>query len=47
MSDHELSEALRRAGFQVAELRPILPTLEDVFVTLTQEAAAANNGGRS
>jgi ABC-2 type transport system ATP-binding protein len=50
MSDRELSEAVRRGGFQVTELRPILPTLEDVFVTLTQQAAAARNGngnGRS
>jgi ABC-type multidrug transport system ATPase subunit len=46
ISDVELGETLRQAGFQITELRPILPSLEDVFVTLTQEAAAARNGGR-
>jgi ABC-type multidrug transport system ATPase subunit len=44
MSDADLSSAIGRAGFQITEMRPILPTLEDVFVTLTQQAAAALNG---
>jgi ABC-type multidrug transport system ATPase subunit len=45
--DRDLSSALRNAGFPPTELRPIAPTLEDVFVTLTQDAAAARNGGKA
>jgi ABC-2 type transport system ATP-binding protein len=44
VDDRELRDILARAGFHITELRPILPSLEDVFVTLTQEAAAARNG---
>ena len=38
--DHELLERLRRAGLSNAAVREIEPSLEDVFVTLTEEAAA-------
>ena len=38
ISDDELLARLAAAGFP-ATLRPILPTLEDVFVTLTERAA--------
>jgi ABC-2 type transport system ATP-binding protein len=41
LGDVELRDRLQHAGFSVEELRPIAPSLEDVFVTLTQEAAAA------
>jgi ABC-type multidrug transport system ATPase subunit len=46
MSDHDLTDRMRGAGFQAARVRPIVPSLEDVFVTLTRDAAAALNGGR-
>jgi len=46
MSDADVSSALRGAGFPQATLRPIHASLEDVFVTLTEEAAQARaNGG--
>jgi ABC-type multidrug transport system ATPase subunit len=38
-SDQELIEALRQAGFPHANVREIAPSLEDVFVSLTEEAA--------
>jgi ABC-type multidrug transport system ATPase subunit len=41
VSDAELTERMTRAGFDGAELREIAPSLEDVFVSLTEEAAAA------
>jgi ABC-type multidrug transport system ATPase subunit len=44
MDDHELVERLRRAGFE-AQVRAIHASLEDVFVTLTQSAAAARQNG--
>ena len=44
LDDRELGDALKRAGFPVNEVRPIAASLEDVFVTLTQDAAAARNG---
>jgi ABC-type multidrug transport system ATPase subunit len=39
VDEHELRECLRRAGFPAADTRSIAPTLEDVFVTLTQQEA--------
>ena len=39
--DRELLDRLANAGFQHAQLREIAPSLEDVFVTLTEEAARA------
>ncbi|HVY32154.1 MAG TPA: ABC transporter ATP-binding protein [Polyangiaceae bacterium] len=41
VTDPEVSERLRAAGFDQATFREIAPSLEDVFVTLTEEAAAA------
>jgi ABC-type multidrug transport system ATPase subunit len=41
IGDAELCDRLAKAGFAGAELREIAPSLEDVFVTLTEEAAAA------
>jgi ABC-type multidrug transport system ATPase subunit len=39
VDEPELRERLHRTGFPAAETRPIAPTLEDVFVTLTQREA--------
>jgi ABC-type multidrug transport system ATPase subunit len=41
VSDAELVERLQREGLPGVSLRAIEPSLEDVFVTLTEEAAAA------
>lgn len=41
ITDAELCDRLARAGFEHTDLREIAPSLEDVFVTLTEEAAAA------
>jgi ABC-type multidrug transport system ATPase subunit len=41
IDDAELGERLSNVGFDRAHLREIAPSLEDVFVTLTEEAAAA------
>jgi ABC-type multidrug transport system ATPase subunit len=41
ISDGEVGDRLRGAGFDRATFREIAPSLEDVFVTLTEEAAAA------
>jgi hypothetical protein len=41
LDDRALIDRMHLAGFSVAEVREILPSLEDVFVTLTQQAAAA------
>ena len=38
VSDGELGARLAAAGFDGAHLREISPTLEDVFVTLTEQA---------
>jgi ABC-type multidrug transport system ATPase subunit len=45
VTDHEIGDRLRAAGFDRATFRQIAPSLEDVFVTLTEEAAAARNEG--
>ena len=47
VDDAELTEQLSKAGFTAAHLREIAPSLEDVFVTLTEEAAAARRGGNA
>jgi ABC-type multidrug transport system ATPase subunit len=39
--DEELIDRLHHAGFPNAAVRPIEPSLEDVFVTLTEHAATA------
>jgi hypothetical protein len=44
ISDGELIEKLHVAGFPNANVRDITATLEDVFVALTEQAAAARNG---
>jgi ABC-type multidrug transport system ATPase subunit len=41
VADDEVGDRLRAAGFPLATFREIAPSLEDVFVTLTEEAAAA------
>ena len=46
LGDAELGERLEHAGFETPRLREIAPTLEDVFVTLTEEAAAARRAGQ-
>jgi ABC-type multidrug transport system ATPase subunit len=43
LGDAELLARLHQAGFTQAESRPIAPSLEDVFVTLTERAAAERN----
>ena len=41
LDDDELRARFGKAGFDSAQLREIAPSLEDVFVTLTEDAAAA------
>jgi hypothetical protein len=42
VSNDELAARLAAAGFAGVELRQTAPSLEDVFVTLTEEATEAN-----
>jgi hypothetical protein len=44
ISDEQILERLHAAGFPQASARAITATLEDVFVALTEQAAAARNG---
>src|SRR5207244_11440223 len=44
LTDEQLIERMHGAGFPRATVRPIKPTLEDVFVVLTEQAAAARSG---
>jgi drug efflux transport system ATP-binding protein len=41
VSNDQLADRLRAAGFVGASVREVAPSLEDVFVTLTEEAAIA------
>jgi ABC-type multidrug transport system ATPase subunit len=41
VTDDEIDDRLKNAGFTQASFREIAPTLEDVFVTLTEDASAA------
>src|SRR5581483_3913358 len=45
LDDHELADRMHQAGFPNAQIRQIAPSLEDVFVTLTEDAAAAQQNG--
>jgi hypothetical protein len=48
MTDESLRLAFQQAGFPQVRIREISPSLEDVFVSLTEAAAAltANGGDR-
>jgi ABC-type multidrug transport system ATPase subunit len=46
VSDDEIIADLRKNGFPKTTVRPIAPSLEDVFVTLTEDAAQARAEGR-
>jgi hypothetical protein len=45
IGDADLLDRMRRAGFGGATVRDIAPTLEDVFVTLTEEEALRRGEG--
>ena len=40
VGEHELNNELRRHGVEVEEIRPLIPTLEDAFVELSQRRQA-------
>jgi hypothetical protein len=40
----ELSSFLRGAGMEVETIEPVLPTLEDVFVSLIEDQAGQGRG---
>lgn len=40
VGEHELNDELRRHGVDVEEIRPLIPTLEDAFVELSQRRQA-------
>jgi ABC-type multidrug transport system ATPase subunit len=40
VGEHELNDELRRHGVDVEEIRPLVPTLEDAFVELSQRRQA-------
>jgi ABC-2 type transport system ATP-binding protein len=44
LTDDQLIDRLHAAGFPQATVRPISPSLEDVFVALTEQAAADRSG---
>jgi len=41
VADADLADRLKHAGFRHVHIREIAPSLEDVFVTLTEQAAEA------
>ncbi len=47
IDDAELADRLHRAGFPQATTRAIAPTLEDVFVTLTEQAVQERANGKA
>ncbi|HME91406.1 MAG TPA: ABC transporter ATP-binding protein [Myxococcaceae bacterium] len=47
IEDADLIQRLHQAGFPQASVRPIAPSLEDVFVTLTEQAASQRANGKA
>jgi ABC-2 type transport system ATP-binding protein len=46
LTDAELLARMEEAGFPATEVRAITPSLEDVFVALTEQAASEREGTR-